>query len=115
MDVLSYLNLCAAVSCKITSINAENFAGHYGLCFHVAGLVVKLDAFHAMQRLSKVILKSHGACRAYLARLRDAFFKVNAADLAALQAALRLAGMSQAEVNEKKAKDWAYFLKRCRR
>ncbi|CAN0004911.1 unnamed protein product, partial [Scytosiphon promiscuus] len=81
----------------------------------VAGLAVKLDAFHAMQRLSKLILKSHGACRAYLARLRDAFFKVNADDLAAVQAALLLAGMSQEEVDAKKAKDWAYFLKRCRR
>lgn len=83
--------------------------------FKVAGLAVKLDAFHAMQRLSKLILKSHGACRAYLARLRDAFFKVNADDLAAVQAALLQAGMSQEEVDAKKAKDWAYFLKRCRR
>ncbi|CAN0373205.1 unnamed protein product [Pylaiella littoralis] len=81
----------------------------------VAGLVVKLDAFHAMQRLSKLILKSHGACGAYLARLRDAFFTINAEDLAAVEAALLQAGMSQDEVDIKKTKDWAYFLKRCRR
>ncbi|CAM9669869.1 unnamed protein product, partial [Pylaiella littoralis] len=52
---------------------------------------------------------------AYLARLRDAFFKINAEDLAAVEAALLQAGMSQDEVDIKKTKDWAYFLKRCRR
>ncbi len=79
------------------------------------GLLVKLDAFHAMQRLSKLILKSHGACRAYLARLRDAFFKVNAEDLAAVEAALLQTGMSKEDIEVKKTKDWTYFLQRCRR
>lgn len=81
----------------------------------VIGLLVKLDASHAMQRLSKLILKSHCACRAYLARLRDTFFKVNAEDLAAVEAALHQAGMSKKDIEVKKAKDWTFFLQRCRR
>lgn len=68
-----------------------------------------------MQRLSKLILKSHGACRAFLARLRDAFFKVYAEDLAGVEAALLKAGMSQEEIDVKKRTDWAFFLQRCRR
>eukprot|EP00903_Cladosiphon_okamuranus_P006310 g6187.t1 len=68
-----------------------------------------------MQRLSKLILKSHGACRAYLARLRDAFFMVHMEDLAGVEAALRLVGRSPAEIEEKKKCDWGYFLQKCRR
>ena len=83
--------------------------------YQVGGLVVKLDAFHAMQRLSMLILQSHGPCRPYLARVSDALHKVNAGDLAAVEAALLLTGITQQEVDTKKAKDWAYFLKRCRR
>ena len=79
------------------------------------GMSVRLDAFHAMQRLSKLVLKSHGACSAYLARLRDAFFMVNADDLAAAEADLRHKGMSQEDVDRKKERNWPYFLQRCRR
>ena len=71
-------------------------------------MCVRLDAFHAMQRLSKLVLKSHGACSAYLARLRDAFFMVNADDLAAAEADLRHKGMSQEDVDGKKVRDWPY-------
>ena len=78
-------------------------------------LFLKLDPFHAMQRLSKLILKSHGACRAYMARLRDAFFMVHLEDLAAVEAALRSLGKTPAEIEEMKRTDWAYFLQRCRR
>ena len=78
-------------------------------------MCVRLDAFHAMQRLSKLVLKSHGACSAYLARLRDAFFMVNADDLTAAEADLRHKGMSQEDVDRKKERDWPYFLQRCRR
>lgn len=78
-------------------------------------LFLKLDPFHAMQRLSKLILKSHGACRAYMARLRDAFFMVHSEDLAAVEAALLSLGMTPPEIEEKKKTDWAYFLQRCRR
>eukprot|EP00904_Undaria_pinnatifida_P008491 jgi/Undpi1/4772/HiC_scaffold_18.g08125.m1 len=68
-----------------------------------------------MQRLSKLVLKSHGACGAYMARLRDALFMVHSEDLAAVEAALRLLGKTPAEIEEKKKTDWAYFLQRCRR
>eukprot|EP00903_Cladosiphon_okamuranus_P019959 g18342.t1 len=83
--------------------------------FEAAWLCLRLDPFHAMQRLSKLILKSHGACRAYLARLRDAFFMVHKEDLAGVEEALRLQGMSPEEIEAKKNSDWGYFLQRCRR
>ena len=78
-------------------------------------LRLKLDPFHAMQRLSKLVLKSHGAYGAYMARLRDALFMVHSEDLAAVEAALRLLGKTPEEIEEKKKTDWAYFLQRCRR
>ena len=78
-------------------------------------LRLKLDPFHAMQRLSKLVLKSHGACGAYMARLRDALFMVHSEDLAAVEAALRLLGKTPEEIEEKKKTDGAYFLQRCRR
>ena len=78
-------------------------------------LRLKLDPFHPMQRLSKLVLKSHGACGAYMARLRDALFMVHSDDLAAVEAALHLLGKTPAEIEEKKKTDWAYFLQTCRR
>eukprot|EP00904_Undaria_pinnatifida_P000836 jgi/Undpi1/10753/HiC_scaffold_29.g13201.m1 len=65
-------------------------------------LRLKLDPFHAMQRLSKLVHKSHGACGAYMARLRDALSMVHSEDLAAVEAALRLLGKTPAEIEEKK-------------
>ena len=64
-------------------------------------LRLKLDPFHAMQRLSKLVLKSHGACGAYMARLRDALFMVHSEDLAAMEATLRLLEKTPAEIEEK--------------
>ena len=78
-------------------------------------LRLKLDPFHAMQWLSKLVLKRHGACGAYMARLRDALSMLHSEDLAALEAALRLLGKTPEEIEEKKKTDWAYFLLRCRR
>ena len=78
-------------------------------------LRLKLDPFHAMQRLRKLVLKSYGACGACMARLRDALFMVHSEDLAAVAASLRLLGKTPEEIEEKKKTDWAYFLQRCRR
>ncbi|CAN0246061.1 unnamed protein product [Hapterophycus canaliculatus] len=64
-----------------------------------------------MQRLSKLILKSHGACRLYLARLRDALFMVRSEDLAGVEAALLLLGHSQEDIDNKKKIDWPSFLR----
>lgn len=44
-------------------------------------LKVRLDIFHALQRLSRLLKKSHGAFRPFMARLRDACFIVNLADI----------------------------------
>lgn len=68
-----------------------------------------------MQRISKLILKSHGACRAYLARLRDATFLVHEKDLEETEAALREQGLRQDAIDMKKKTEWGYFLQRCRR
>lgn len=68
-----------------------------------------------MQRLSKLILKSHGACAPYLARLRDAFFILYKEDLENVEAALRMSGLSDEDITLKKHNDWGFFLRRCRR
>ena len=77
--------------------------------------MIKPDPFHAMQRLSKLVLKSNGACRAFLARLRDAFFKVYRSDLVEVETALRQQGKSDAEIETMKEQNWDYFLSLCRR
>ena len=74
-------------------------------------LRLKLDIFHAMQRLSKLFLKSHGACGAYMARLRDALFMAHSEDLAAVEAALRLLGKTPAEIEEKRKPTGRTFLR----
>lgn len=44
-------------------------------------LKVCLDIFHALQRISKLLKKSHGAFKPFMARLRDACFIVNLDDI----------------------------------
>lgn len=99
---------------SLTVVPSDFFAFTCCIC-QSTGLHVLLDVFHAMQRISKLLLKSHGACAAYLARLRDACFEVHKGDLAKLEAALAAQGMSPAEIEEKKKKNWGYILQRCRR
>ena len=77
--------------------------------------MIKPDPFHAMQRLSKLVFKSHGACRAFLTRLRDAFFKVYRSDLVEVETALRQQGKSDAEIETSKEQNWDYFLSLYRR
>ena len=77
-------------------------------------LRLKLDPFQPLQRLSKLVLKSHGECGAYMARSRVALFMVHSEDLAAVEAGLRLLAKTPAEIEEKKKTDWVYFLQRCR-
>lgn len=40
-------------------------------------LKVRLDVFHALQRISKPCINKHGAFKSFMARLRDACFIVN--------------------------------------
>ena len=42
---------------------------------------VRLDLFHALKRISRVIKKKHGAFRPFMARLRDACFLINKDDI----------------------------------
>lgn len=44
-------------------------------------LKVRLDIFHALQRISRLVKKSHGAHRTFMSRLRDACFIVNKDDI----------------------------------
>ena len=42
---------------------------------------VRLDIFHALQRISRLVKKNHGAFKPFMARLRDACFIVNSEDI----------------------------------
>ena len=44
-------------------------------------LNVRLDIFHALQRISKLCKSKHGAFKPFMARLRDACFIVNLDDI----------------------------------
>lgn len=45
-------------------------------------IAVRLDLFHGLQRISRLVKKTHGAFRPFMARLRDACFIVNQEDIA---------------------------------
>lgn len=57
----------------------------FATCFQVgngqSALKVRLDIFHALQRISRLCKKSHGAFKPFMARLRDACFIVNLDDI----------------------------------
>ncbi|KAJ3029502.1 UNVERIFIED_CONTAM: UAA transporter [Siphonaria sp. JEL0065] len=76
---------------------------------------VRLDCFHAMNRINKTLLKAHGAYKPFMARLRDAFFLVCEEEMKAVEDALRASGMNEGDIKLKKENDWAFFLKYCRR
>jgi hypothetical protein len=76
---------------------------------------VRLDIFHAMQRISRTLKLKHGAAHAFLARLRDAFFLVCKEDINAICTFLEKQGLSEDEINKKKNEDWVFFLQHCRR
>ncbi|CAM9149525.1 unnamed protein product [Sphacelaria rigidula] len=78
-------------------------------------LRVRLGIFHALQRLSRLLKKSHGAFRPFMARLRDACFIVNLADIKEASLALKAQGMKPEEVATYKGKNWPFFLRNCRR
>lgn len=44
-------------------------------------LAVRLDIFHALNRISRLMKKGHGGFKAFMARLRDACFEVNLEDI----------------------------------
>ncbi|KAI9104874.1 hypothetical protein DFS34DRAFT_663858 [Phlyctochytrium arcticum] len=65
-------------------------------------IIVKLDCFHAMNRIAKVWKKAHGAFRPFMARFRDAIFLVTGSDVAVVEQVLRGQGMSDADIEKKK-------------
>ncbi|CAB1102728.1 unnamed protein product [Ectocarpus sp. CCAP 1310/34] len=83
-----------------------------------SALKVRLDIFHALQRVSKLCKKSHGAFKPFMARLRDACFIVNLDDIkeaSAVEQALAGKGMTPEAVVEYKDKNWTFFVRNCRR
>ncbi|KAI8830988.1 hypothetical protein BJ741DRAFT_567708 [Chytriomyces cf. hyalinus JEL632] len=76
---------------------------------------VRLDIFHAMQRISRTVLSSHGAYHAFMSRLQDAFFLVCKDDLEQVCNVLKATGKSDMDIRELKNQDWAFFLRHCRK
>ncbi|CAN0310195.1 unnamed protein product, partial [Laminaria digitata] len=79
---------------------------------------VRLDVFHALQRISRLVKKNHGAFKPFMARLRDAFFIVNSEDIkeaSFVERSLEAQGMHPEEVAEFREKNWTFFLRNCRR
>ena len=73
---------------------------------------IKQDIEHIFLRFSRVLSKEHGAFRAFMARLSDAFFVPSQADIELVKTALRKCGLSEEEI---KQKPWQYFKRRVRR
>jgi hypothetical protein len=76
---------------------------------------VRLDCFHAMNRINRTLLKAHGAYKPFMARLRDAIFLISAEDMNTVVAALKAARWTDEQIQAKKKYDWGFFLKHCRR
>jgi len=72
----------------------------------------KQDVEHIFIRFSKVLSKQHGAFAVFMARLSDAFFVPNQADIEFVKEALRKGGLSEDEINRKR---WHFFKRRIRR
>lgn len=80
-----------------------------------AQLEVKLDGFHGLRRVTKLVPKAHGGAVAYTGRLRDAMFRVYKEDLDVAVETLRRLGNSEEEIKKRMRTDWGYFLSKCRR
>ncbi len=72
----------------------------------------KQDIEHIFIRFSKVLSKQHGAFGPFMSRLSDAFFVPNQGDIEFVKEALRIAGLSEDEINSKR---WRFFKRRIRR
>ncbi|CAM9724078.1 unnamed protein product [Pylaiella littoralis] len=76
---------------------------------------VRLDLFHALNRISRTVKKGHGAFKPFMARLRDACFLVNRDDIQQVEMVLEARGMTPEHVQQVKERNWALFLRSCRR
>ena len=70
---------------------------------------VRRDAFHAMQRLSMLVLRSRGSFLAYFKRLRGSVFIVNADDLAPAEEDVRDKRIRQEEVDREEGTPLSLF------
>jgi hypothetical protein len=73
-------------------------------------IYIRLDVFHAIQRISKTLLHSHGAFQLFMARLKDAFFLVSKDDIDSVVGGLRSEkGYTDIQVQEWKSKNGDSF------
>lgn len=82
---------------------------------NLARVNMRLDIFHALNRIARVLKKSHGAFCTFMAKLRDAFFLVCLEDMELVEEVLKNIGFSDLEIKDKKDQDWVFFLHYCRR
>ena len=83
--------------------------------WYAANCRVFLDSFHGMQRLQKVLLKSHGAFSVFMSRLRDAIFIVSQDDKKKLFLNLRDKGFSENDLELLEKHNYSYIASKCRR
>ena len=76
---------------------------------------VKQDIIHLFIRLSKVLLKSHGASASFRYRLSDCFFQVDKEDFNTVCDYLRSCNRTELDIKNMIKYNWDFFLKYCRR
>lgn len=75
LGVFAVPSMCLIIWFVITGfVETSSLLVSHLLLLKDTGMCVRLDVFHAMKRLSKLVLNSLGACSSYLTRLRDAFY-----------------------------------------
>ncbi|KAI8842730.1 hypothetical protein BJ741DRAFT_695779 [Chytriomyces cf. hyalinus JEL632] len=93
---------CAHDSAKLAAVEGEQ-------------VYMRLNIFHAMQQISQSMLNSHGAYRAFMARLQDAFLIVCREDIEIICDYLKSTGKTDHDIKEMKENDWYFFIKNSQR
>lgn len=86
----------------------EKSAGNFNLR-------IRLDAFHSLQRLSKVLKKTHGCFAIFMSRIRDAMFIIDIESRENLFELLRKRGVTEADIADLQKFNYSYIVRRCQR
>ena len=76
---------------------------------------LRLDAFHAMQRISSTLKKTHPLFKVFMSRLRDAFFIISNDDKLHLLEDLRRKGWLEDEISNLEKYNYSYIVRHCQR
>lgn len=76
---------------------------------------VKLDAFHALQRISSTLNKRHELFQDFSAELRDSMFIVTESERRRVRDELRRSGWTREQISNLETKRTKAFLRRCQR